>query len=142
SSGAHPSAAAVALAIRRACSRPEAPVAALALPLFRITAAARPPEAARCSRLTTTGAAVILLEVKTPAALTGRPSAVATRARSGAPDALTPHAPPAAAKPRAAVTLTGRPRRPAGRWSPATRGPGWRTAPPGRRRPSPGCRAR
>ena len=53
-------------------------MAALALPLLSTTAAARPPVAARWAREVTTGAAVILLAVNTAAAVTGRPSAVAT----------------------------------------------------------------
>ena len=61
------------------------PVAALALPLLRMTAAAWPPLARRCDRETVTGAAVMRLLVNTAAAATGRPSAVATSDRSGAP---------------------------------------------------------
>ena len=102
--GAQPSAAAVAAHMRRASSRPGSPVAALALPELRTTAAACP--SARCWRLIWTGAAVARLVVNTPAAGTGRRSAVATRARSGSPFALTPQATPAASKPGTAVTLT------------------------------------
>ena len=76
---------------RSASASPVAPVAALALPLLRTTAAARPPVAARWARLTSTGAALARFVVNTPAAATGRPSAVATRARSGSPLALMPH---------------------------------------------------
>ena len=107
SSGEQPSASAVRAHISSASALPAAPVAALALPLFRTTAAARPPVADRCSRHTRTGGAVILLEVNTPAAVTGDPSAVATIARSSAPEALTPQAMPAATNPGTAVTLTG-----------------------------------
>ena len=84
---------------------PCAPVAALALPLLSTTAAACPPVAARCSRHTNTGAAVILLEVNTPAALTAAPSAVATRAKSGLPLGLIPQVTPAATNPATSVTL-------------------------------------
>ena len=107
SSGEQPSASAVRVHINSASAMPAAPVAALALPLFSTTAAARPPVAARCSRVTRTGGAVILLEVNTPAAVTGEPSAVATIARSSAPEAFTPQAAPAARNPGTAVTLTG-----------------------------------
>ncbi len=110
SCGEQPSASAVRAHIVSASVLPAAPVAALALPLFRTTAAARPPVVARCSRLTSTGGAVIRLEVNTPAAVTGEPSAVATMARSSAPDALIPQAIPAATKPGTVVTLMGRPR--------------------------------
>ena len=51
-----------------------------------------------------TGAAVILLAVNTAAAGTGRPSAVATSARSRSPLGLMPAATPAATNPLAAVT--------------------------------------
>ena len=62
----------------------------------RSTARPRRPDptvAARWARLTCTGAAAARLAVKTPAAGTG-PAVDATRARSGAPDALIPHASP------------------------------------------------
>src|SRR6476659_4914028 len=52
-----------------------------------------------------------MLEVNTPAAVTGQWSTVATRARSGAPDGLIPDAIPAASNPAAAVTLTRSPSR-------------------------------
>src|SRR4051812_48698104 len=88
-----------------ASARPGAPVAALALPELRITAAAWPRVRSRCDWLVSTGAAVILLSVNTPAAGTALPSAVATSDRSGSPDALIPQATPAATNPLAAVTL-------------------------------------
>ena len=62
-----------------------------------MTAAAWP--SARCRRLICTGAAATRLLVNTPAAVTGAPSAVATIARSGAPDSLIPDARPPAANP-------------------------------------------
>ncbi len=140
-SGGQPRARPAAPAIRSAWTRPVEPLAALALPLLRITALARPPVAARWARLTTTGAAASLFGVKTAAAGTGAPSVVATSARSGSPEALTPAATPAATNPVGAVTLMGRPPRAAGPRSPAGRAGGWRTAPPAPRLPSPGCRA-
>ena len=94
--------------IPSASATPRSPVAALAFPDEMITAAASPPVAARWARLTVTGAAAARLVVKTPAAGTARPSSVATRARSKAPDALIPHARPAATKPFGAVTLMDR----------------------------------
>src|SRR5690349_24312382 len=99
SSGEHPRAPAATVHIRSASARPDSPVAALAHPLLRITAAARPDVARRWALLTWTGAAVALLVVNTAAAETGCPSSVATRARSRAPDGLMPHATPAATKP-------------------------------------------
>src|SRR5690606_17833629 len=59
-----------------------------------------------------------------------------------------PRPPPerGAPAPRPAVlvapSLTGTPPRWVGRWSRRGRAGGWRTGPPGRRRPSPGCRGR
>ena len=82
-------------------------MAALALPLLRITAAARPPVAARWARLTCTGAAASLFCVKVAAAFTATPSAVATSDRSGSPDGLMPAATPLATNPAGVVTLTG-----------------------------------
>ena len=79
---------------------PAAPVAALAHPLLRTTAAARPPVRVRWALVVTTGAAVILFWVNTAAAATGWPSAVATRLRSRSPDGLMPHATPLAREPR------------------------------------------
>ncbi len=91
-----------------ASSQPLSPVAALALPELRITAAAWPPLARRCDRDTVTGAAVIRLLVNTPAADTGRPSSVATNDRSSAPLSFTPAGAPAATKPWAEVMLMDR----------------------------------
>ena len=130
SSGRHPIPAATAAQVASASARPRAPVAALALPLLSTTAAARPPVAARCARLTSTGAAVALFRVNTATAVTGRPSSVATRARSSSPPALIPQATPEATNPSAPVTVTDTSRPPEGRWSRAGRGPGWRTAAP------------
>src|SRR3954452_6862114 len=95
--------------MRSASSRPGSPVAALALPLLSTTADARPPLASRCRLLTCTGAAVARLAVKTAAAGTGWPSAVATTARSGTPSALIPQCTPPATNPPGAVTLIGSP---------------------------------
>jgi hypothetical protein len=82
--------AATAAHMRSAFAWPSAPVAAFAFPLLRMTAAARPPVASRCARVTRTGAAVILFAVNTAAAGTGCPSAVATSERSGTPAGLMP----------------------------------------------------
>src|SRR5581483_4316908 len=101
--GATPRPAPASSHIRPASARPRSPVAALAFPELRTTAAARP--SARWLRVTWTGAAVARFVVKTPAALTARRSLVATIARSGAPDALMPHASPPASNPGTAVTL-------------------------------------
>ena len=57
--------------ISSASATPRSPVAALAQPLLSTTAAARPPVAVRCACVVTTGAAVILFCVNTPAAATG-----------------------------------------------------------------------
>src|SRR5690606_7668791 len=92
--------------IASASALPVSPVAALALPLLQITAQACPPVAARCACEAATGAAVSALDVNTAAVATGSPSAVATRARSGSPESLSPQVPPAATNPAAAVTLT------------------------------------
>ena len=78
---------------------PGTPVAALALPEVRMTPAARPPVAARWARLTCTGAAAARLVVKTPAAGTARPSAVATTATSWRLGRLDAGEPPAATNP-------------------------------------------
>ena len=134
-SGATPSSDATAAHMASASSMPGAPVAALALPLLRMTATDWPPERSRCVRVVMTGAAVIRLRVNTPAADTGCASVVATRERSGAPDALMPAAIPAATNPDAAVTLMGRPRRWRGRSPRADRRGCWRTARPDPRRP-------
>ncbi len=104
SSAAQPRWAATRAHIRSASASPVAPVAALAQPLLRTTAAARPEVAARWARLTFTGPAVALLDVNTAAATTGRPSSVATRDRSGSPLALIPQATPAATNPSGEVT--------------------------------------
>ncbi len=101
---AQPSACAVSSHMRSASARPGSPVAALALPELRITAAARP--SARCRRLICTGAAATRLLVNTPAAVTGAPSTVATIDRSGLPDSLMPDARPPALNPGTDVTLT------------------------------------
>ncbi len=109
SDGSTPNPSATSAHMRSAPATPAAPVAALALPLESTTAAARPPVRARWARLTCTGAAAARFAVNTPAAGTG-PDVAATSARSGAPDALIPHATPAATNPAGAVMLTGTPR--------------------------------
>ncbi len=141
-SGSQPMAAAVSAHMRAAWATPSAPVAALALPLLSTTAAACPPVAARWARVTCTGAAASLFWVKVAAALTGRPSAVATSDRSGSPEGLMPAATPLATNPAGVVTLTGTPPPRRGRRSRAVRAPRWRTAPPVPTHPSPGCRWR
>ena len=89
---------------------PRAPVQALAEPELTMTARAapgRPCSPATTSRDHTAGAAMNRLVVKTPAATSSGPS-LTTRARSGLPEGLSPALMPAARKPLAAVTLTGR----------------------------------
>ena len=88
SSAGTPSPSAVSRHMVAASARPRSPVAALALPLDTSTAAARPPLAAMWARLTCTGAAQARFRVKVAAVGTGRPSSVATRARSSAPGGL------------------------------------------------------
>ncbi len=115
SEAAQPISPATSAHMRSACSSPARPVAALALPLLITTATAWPADASRWRRLTLTGAAVAWLVVKVAAAGTGRPSAVATRDRSGAPVAFNPQAAPLATKPLGAVTLMDTGPRSAGR---------------------------
>ena len=117
-SGRAPMPRAVSVHSRVAASRPGSPVAALAFPEVRTTPATWPAVASRWLRLSWTGAAAARLDVKTPAAGTGRPSAVATTATSGTPPALMPAQPPAATNPAAAVMLTGTSLRGAARSSP------------------------
>ncbi len=82
--------------ISRATCRPASPVHALAQPLFTITARATPPERARCSRDTSTGAACARLVVNTADAVASQSE---TRsARSRAPLAVIPALTPAALK--------------------------------------------
>ena len=129
-----PSGPATAAAMRSAATSPAAPVAALAQPLLRMTAAALPAVAARWARLTTTGAAQDLFVVKVAAAGTA-PDTAATSARSARPPGLIPAAAPFATKPRAQVTLTASPPPGAG---PKSRRGRARCSPPGspaRRRP-------
>src|SRR5262249_19782088 len=78
------------------------PVQALAQPLLTTTARATPPERDRCSRETTTGAALALLVVKTAAACAG--ASETSSARSARPLALMPALIPAARNPRGTVT--------------------------------------
>ena len=133
SSVSQPSSWAVSSHIRLASAMPWLPVAAFALPLFSTTAVAE-PRVARCWRETTTGAAVSLLEVKTPAAASGCQLAalsasllspfsppqvftlLLTTARSSGPEppspCLMPQWMPAAAKPATSVTLMDTPPQP------------------------------
>ena len=93
---------AVSAAMSRAACMPSSPVHAFAQPLLTMTARAMPPERARCSRDTTTGAASARLVVNTAAACAG-PSQTSS-ARSSPPLALMPALTPAARKPRGVVT--------------------------------------
>src|SRR5690606_4850838 len=90
------------------------PVAQLALPLLRTTAAAC-GATSRWRFDTSTGPAHARFWVNVPAAATGLPSAVATSERSGFPDGLMPTWAPAATNPCGAVTdIRGRSRPRAG----------------------------
>ncbi len=102
SSRAQPREEAVSATISRASFIPSGPVHAFAQPLLVMTAWATPLLVASCSSVTSTGAALARLVVNTPAALAG--VSVAIKARSGLPDALIPHANPAARNPFGAVT--------------------------------------
>ena len=93
---------AVSNAMSRATWSPSSPVHAFAQPLLTMTARAAPPERARCSRDTTTGAAIARLVVKTAAACAG--TSDTSSARSSPPLALMPALVPTARKPRGAVT--------------------------------------
>ena len=93
-----PTSRAVSAAISRATRSPSSPVQALAQPLLTTIARAVPPERARCSRETTTGAAIARLVVKTAAACAG--ASETSSARSRLPLALMPALTPAARKPR------------------------------------------
>ena len=120
-------------------ANPAGPVHALAPPELRTTARSRP--SATACRDHSTGAACTRLRVKTAAAASDGPS-LTTSATSRPPDSFRPAATPAARNPPAAVTLMGRPHRPSGRLSQEDPASGWRSAPPDRRRPYPGCRSR
>ena len=95
------SAAATASAVAWVSWKPSGPVQALAPPELRITARSRPVVSTCCVH--STGAALTLLRVNTPAAPWSGPS-LNTSARSSAPDALMPAAIPVARKPAGAVT--------------------------------------
>src|SRR5680860_1557685 len=140
SAGSTPRPAAVRSHIRRASALPAGPVAALALPELSTTAAAWPSW--RCSRVTSTGAAVARLVVNTPAAVTGRAGLTATTARSATPASFTPQASPPATNPRAASTLMGRPRQSGTRSLRPGPAACSRLGAPGPTHPSPGCRSR
>ena len=104
-SSGHSTSRAVSLVISRAACSPSSPVHALAQPLLTTMARVAPPERARCSRETITGAAVARLVVKTAAACAG--ASETSSARSSPPLALMPALVPAARKPRGAVTPPG-----------------------------------
>src|SRR5918993_26065 len=120
-SGRQPSSAAARSTVVSTAASPAGPVQALALPEFSTTTRAS-AEAASRSRDQTTGAATTWLVVNTPAATV--PGSPTIRARSAAPEGLSPQATPAAPNPAAAVT-------PSRRSAPAPRLPG---PPVGRRR--------
>ncbi len=112
--------------------KPAGPVQALAPPELRTTASTRPSRTTCCDQ--TTGAALTRLPVNTAAAACSGPS-LTTSATSSSPLDFSPAATPAARNPWAAVTLMARRRSRAGRRSRPGRGPGWRSAAPGRPRP-------
>ena len=101
-SAGQPTRRAVSAAMSRATCMPASPVQAFAQPLLTMTARAGPPDRARCSRETTTGAACARLVVKTAAAVAG--VSETSSARSSAPLALMPALTPAARNPRGVVT--------------------------------------
>ena len=82
-SGGQPTSFAVSAAISRAAAIPASPVQALAHPLLTTIARTTPPDVARCSFDTVTGAACTLLRVKTAAAVAGASETMS--ARSGSP---------------------------------------------------------
>src|SRR5262252_205997 len=101
-SGGQPTSRAASVAVFRATASPSSPVQALAQPLLTTMARATPPERDRCSRETTTGAAIALFVVKTAAACAG--ASETSSARSALPFDLMPALMPAARNPRAVVT--------------------------------------
>src|SRR5580704_9055213 len=107
-SAGQPTSRAVSDAMSLAAAIPSSPVQALAQPLLATIARARPPERARCSRETRTGAACALLVVKTAAAVAGTSDTTSARSR---PLALMPALTPAARKPCGVVTPPDVPRR-------------------------------
>ena len=132
-SSSRPASAAVAIA----SSTPRSPVAAFATP--ELTTIACGSAAARCSFVTITGAAWTRLTVCIAVPTAG--TVERTTARSFSFRRM-PAWTPAATKPLAAVTLTPGPRRAGALPSRRARARGSRSAPPGRRRPCRGCRAR
>ena len=105
SRGSQPMPCAASTVISRASARPCGPVQALAQPLLVTTARARPPDAARCSCETSTGAAWAMFVVNTAAAAAG--VSLTSSARSFLPLALMPQCSPAARNPAGAVTPPG-----------------------------------
>src|SRR5918994_5845080 len=97
----HPISAPTRSAVACAVWKPSVPVQALAPPEFSTTARSRP--VVSTSWLHSTGAALTLLRVKTPAAAWAGPS-LTTRATSGRPLGLSPAVAPAARKPCGPVT--------------------------------------
>ncbi len=136
-----PSRSATCSAVAWVSWKPSGPVHALAPPELRTTARNAPPTSTCWDQ--STGAALNRLVVKTPAADWSGPS-FTTSATSGAPLLLSPAATPAARNPCGAVTpvLTARPPARSGQPTPASRASGWRSGPPGRPPPCPGCRGR
>ena len=124
-------------AVASASSSPRSPVAALATP--ELTTIACGSVVSRCALETTTGAACTRLTVNIAAPTAG--TVERTIARSFAARRM-PAETPAAANPRAAVTLIRAPPTGAIRPSRAGRARRSRSAPPGRPRPCRGCRAR
>ena len=99
-SAGQPTRRAVSSAMSRATCSPSSPVHALAQPLLTMIARAAPPERARCSRDTTTGAACARLVVKTAAACAG--TSETSSARSSPPVGLDAGADARGAEARAA----------------------------------------
>ncbi len=151
SPGSRSSASPAAVHMTRASRNPCAPVHALALPAFTTTAEMGVPRRSVSCEITT-GAALTVLRVKTPAAVAGvsdRNTATSVRASSPSPRmpaAATPARKPSGAQTPArvcsatgALTATGHgtPARPSRR----TRSECSSRAPPGPRHPCQGCRS-
>ncbi len=105
--GPQPRTSAAFSAVACAVWKPSGPVHAFAPPELRTTARRRPVTSTCCVH--STGAALTLLRVNTPAAACAGPS-FTTRARSRPPVDLSPAATPAARNPCGVTTLTARPR--------------------------------
>ena len=116
SDGSTAAAAAAAPCVLAASSRPRRPVAALAQPALASTT--RRELRRQRSRLTSTGAAAVLLEVNR-AALTGSAASQTSRPTSGSPLVFSPAATPAARKPAGSPTPSGQLANVCGRRHPA-----------------------